>query len=78
MDNHQWKEFAARQKKWLKEEKRRDRLEKSKLYWIFDPKIKETHRIKPRDTEQTYHRDNIRYFFPGKAFQNSYLPHFLK
>jgi hypothetical protein len=78
MDNDQWKEFAARQKKWLKEERRRDRLEKSKLYWIFDPKIKETHRIKPRDTEQTYQRANIRYFFSWEGLSKFLLAPFFK
>jgi hypothetical protein len=63
MDNAQWKEIEARQKKWLKEEMLRERIEKSMFYWIFDPKIKETHRIRPRDTRQAYFRDNIRYFF---------------
>lgn len=78
MNDEQWKELEATQKKWQKDKKLRERDEKSILYWIFDTKIKETHRIRPRDTQQTHQRDNIRDFFSWEGLSKRLLAPFFK
>lgn len=78
MNNERWKELEAAQKKWQKDKKLRERDEKSTLYWIFDPKIEETHRIRPRDTQQTYQRANVRYFFSWEGLSKFLLAPFFK
>src|SRR5262245_27554406 len=56
-----------------KVQRRNARAEKSKLYWIFDPSIHETHRIMPRATEQEYQRMRIRYFFSWEGLSKFLL-----
>ena len=73
MDEQQWNEIAIRQRQWQKDQRRRARAEKSKFYWISDPRIGESHRISPRATEQEYQRMRIRYFFSWEGLSKFLL-----
>src|SRR6266478_4044475 len=73
MDKQQWNEIKVRQRQWQKNQRRHARVENSKLYWIFDPRIHESHRIAPRATEQEYLRMRIRYFFSWEGLSKFLL-----
>ncbi len=47
--------------------------EKTKIYWVFDPRIEETHKIKNRNTQEAYQRANIRYFFSWEGLSKFLL-----
>jgi hypothetical protein len=73
MDEQQWNEIKVRQRQWQKNQRRHARVENSKFYWIFDPRIHESHRIEPRATEQEYLRMRIRYFFSWEGLSKFLL-----
>jgi hypothetical protein len=73
LNEQQWKELRARQQQWQKRQQRLARIEKSRLYWVFDPRLEETHRIRARETKQAYRRMRIRYFFSWEGLSKFLL-----
>ena len=69
-DEQQWQ---RRHQQWRREQQYFARIEKSKLYWIFDPRIEEIHRIGARETKQAYNRMRIRYFFSWEGLSKFLL-----
>jgi hypothetical protein len=59
LDENLYKELKRKQtiKRWA------ERIDKLPLWWIFDPRIEETHRIYPRTTRESHRRVVIRHFF---------------
>ena len=69
----QWQQFRLEDQKWRRRQKYLAKIEKSRLYWIFDPSIEEIHRIGTRETKQAYRRMRIRYFFSWEGLSKFLL-----
>jgi|SRR6266850_3207714 len=73
MNESRWNEIKVRVRQKQKDKRRCARIKKSKLYWIFDPRLHETHEISMRDTEQAFRRMKIRYFFSWEGLSKFLL-----